>query len=118
MESLINLESYCVEIGLSYRSAIFFIQEGKVSAMEHGGIFFINDESASVLKIISEIETELGVNDEGASVILDLRKKILNYQNVIKIFMDALKESKSIDELMFALKRSDILGKLGYDEDV
>ena len=66
--------------------------------------------------MISEIKNELGVNDEGASVILNLREKIIDYQSKLKTVFDAMDRSKSIDELMFIIRKSEsfrnIIGSL------
>jgi len=85
MDCLINLISFCNEIDLNKESAMFFVYEGLITVKKQEDEFFIDNETAGTLKLISEIQNELEVNDEGISVILNLRRKIIGYQNKIKI---------------------------------
>ncbi len=106
MDYLINLASFCNEIALNSESAMFFVYEGIITVKKQENIFYIDDKNAGILRLISEIKNELEVNDEGISVILNLRSKILDYQNKIRTIFDAIDKSKSIDELIFILKRT------------
>ncbi len=98
------------------KSAMFFVDEGIISVECRENEFYIDEKTAETLKLISEIKNELGVNDEGASVILNLREKIIDCQNKLKTVFDAIEMSKSIDELMFIIRKSEsfrnIIGSL------
>lgn len=106
MDYSINLASFCNEINLNNESAMFFVYEGSITAKLLENEFYIDFDTANTLRLISEIKNELGVNDEGVSVILNLRNKIIDYQNKIKIIFESMDKSKSIDELIFILKKN------------
>ncbi|MHB1661939.1 MAG: hypothetical protein ACYCSQ_03805 [bacterium] len=106
MDYFINLASFCNEINLNNESAMFFVYEGSIKVKRQENEFYIDFDTANTLRLISEIKNELGVNDEGASVILNLRDKVIDYQNKIKIILEAMDKSKSIDELIFILKNN------------
>ena len=89
------------------KSAMFFVDEGIICVERRENEFYINEKTAETLKLISEIKNELGVNDEGASVILNLREKIIDCQNKLKTVFDAIERAKSIDELMFIMRKSE-----------
>jgi hypothetical protein len=107
MDYFINLTSYCCDINLANESAMFFVYEGIISVERRGNEFYIDEDTADILRMISEIKNELGVNDEGASVIMNLREKIIDYQNKLKTVFYTIDRSKSIDELMFLIGKSD-----------
>ncbi|MHB1703561.1 MAG: chaperone modulator CbpM [bacterium] len=107
MDYFINLSEFCGNINLSAESAMFFIDEGIICVEKRENEFYIDEKAADDLIIISEIKNELGINDEGVSVILNLRKKIIDYQNMLSTVFDAVKTSKSIDELIFLMERSE-----------
>ncbi|MHB8232939.1 MAG: hypothetical protein ACYDDB_08580 [bacterium] len=121
MDYFINLASFCNEINLNNESAMFFIYEGVITAKRQENEFYIDFDTANTLRLISEIKKELGVNDEGASVILNLREKVIDYQNKIKIIFESIDKSKSIDELIFTLKNNDAFKNSEYngnDDDI
>ena len=89
------------------KSAMFFVDEGIICVERRENEFYIDEKTAETLKLISEIKNELEVNDEGASVILNLREKIIDCQNKLKTVFDAIGRSKSIDELMFIMRKSE-----------
>ena len=107
MDYFINLLNFCGNINLDDESAMFFVDEGIISVERRENEFYIDKKTADALRLISEIKNELGVNDEGASVILNLREKIIDYQNKLKTVFDAMDRSKSIDELMFIIRKSE-----------
>ncbi len=107
MDYFVNLLDFCGDINLDSKSAIFFVDEGIICVERRENEFYIDKETAGKLRLISEIKNELGVNDEGASIILNLREKIIDYQNKLKTIFDAIDRSKSIDELMFIMKKSE-----------
>lgn len=106
MDYFINLANFCNEINLNNESAMFFVYEGSITAKLQENEFYIDFDTANTLRLISEIKNELGVNDEGVSVILNLRNKVIDYQNKIKIILESMDKSKSIDELIFILKNN------------
>lgn len=118
MDCNINLYNYCEKIGLNIDSAMFLIYEGSIYAEVQDEKYYISDESADILKIMHDIECDLGVNDEGVSVILGLREKVITYQDIIKTIMDSISKSKSIDELIFNLERSKIQNKIRTNEGI
>jgi|GEM_PF-2808020 hypothetical protein len=107
MDYFINLLNFCGNIHIDDKSAMFFIDEGIICAERRENEFYIDEKTAETLKLIAEIKNELGVNDEGASVILNLREKIIDCQNKLKAVFDAIEKSKSIDELMFIMRKSE-----------
>ena len=107
MDYFINLLNFCGNINLDDKSAMFFVDEGIICVERRENEFYIDKKTADALRLISEIKNELGVNDEGASVILNLREKIIDYQNKLKTIFDAMDRSKSIDELMFIIRKSE-----------
>ena len=107
MDYSINLLNLCGNINLDDESAMFFVDEGIICVERRENEFYIDEKTAETLKLISEIKNELGVNDEGASVILNLREKIIDCQNKLKTVFDAIERSKSIDELMFIMRKSE-----------
>ena len=107
MDYFINLLNFCGNIDLDDKSAIFFVDEGIICVERRENEFYIDKKTADTLKLIAEIKNELGVNDEGASVILNLREKIIDCQNKLKTVFDAIEMSKSIDELMFIMRKSE-----------
>ena len=107
MDYFINLLNFCGNINLDDKSAMFFVDEGIICVERRENEFYIDKKTADALRLISEIKNELGVNDEGASVILNLREKIIDYQNKLKTVFDAMDRSKSIDELMFIIRKSE-----------
>ena len=107
MDYFINLLNFCGNIRMDDKSAMFFVDEGIISVECRENEFYIDEKTAETLKLISEIKNELGVNDEGASVILNLREKIIDCQNKLKTVFDAIEMSKSIDELMFIMRKSE-----------
>ena len=107
MDYFINLLNFCGNINLDDKSAMFFVDEGIIYVERRENEFYIDKKTADALSLISEIKNELGVNDEGASVILNLREKIIDYQNKLKTIFDAMDRSKSIDELMFIIRKSE-----------
>ena len=106
MDYFINLINFCGEINLNNESAMFFADEGIIHVERKDNVLYIDEKTAETLILISEIKNELGVNDEGASVIFNLREKIIDYQNKLKTVFDAIEKSKSIDELVFLMKKS------------
>ncbi len=106
MDYFINLINFCGEINLNDKSAMFFVDEGIIHVERKENVLYIDEKTAETLILISEIKNELGVNDEGASVIFNLREKIIDYQNKLKTIFDAIEKSKSIDELVFLMKKS------------
>jgi hypothetical protein len=116
MDYSINLLNLCGNINLDDESAMFFVDEGIICVERRENEFYIDKKTADTLRLISEIKNELGVNDEGASVILNLREKIIDYQSKLKTVFDAMDRSKSIDELMFIIRKSEsfrnIIGSL------
>lgn len=117
MDCFINLISFCSEINLNKESAMFFVYEGSIAVKKQEDEFFIDNETADTLRLISEIQNELEVNNEGISIILNLRRKIINYQNKMKIISESMDKSKSIDELIFILKKSDIFDTTDNDDN-
>lgn len=121
MDYFINLLNFCGNIDLDDKSAIFFVDEGIICVERRENEFYIDKKTADTLKLIAEIKNELGVNNEGASVILNLREKIIDYQNKLKAVFDAMDRSKSIDELMFIMRKSEafknIFDNLLYKDD-
>ena len=107
MDYFINLLNFCGNINLDDKSAMFFVDEGIICVERRENEFYIDKKTADALRLISEIKNELGVNDEGASVILNLREKIIDYQNKLKTVFDAMDRSKSIGELMFIIRKSE-----------
>lgn len=107
MDYFINLINFCGEINLKDESAMFFVDEGLISVERRGNEFYIDGETAGTLKLISEIKNELGANDEGVSVILNLRERIMDYQEKLKTIFEAIDKSKSIDELLFVIGNSE-----------
>jgi hypothetical protein len=107
MDYSINLLNLCGNINLDDESAMFFVDEGIICVERRENEFYIDKKTADTLRLISEIKNELGVNDEGASVILNLREKIIDYQSKLKTVFDAMDRSKSIDELMFIIRKSE-----------
>ena len=95
---------------------MFFVDEGIISVERRENEFYIDKKTADTLRLISEIKNELGVNDEGASVILSLREKIIDYQNMLKTVFDAIDRSKSIDELIFIMRKSQAFQTEGGNE--
>lgn len=118
MEYFINLTSFCDEIKLDRESALFFVYEGSISVKKQEDEFFIDNETAAMLRLISEIQNELGVNNEGISIILNLRRKVIDYQNKIKIIIESIGESKSIDELIVVLEKTGVFDKMDNTEDI
>ncbi|MFW0883709.1 chaperone modulator CbpM [Candidatus Acidulodesulfobacterium sp. H_13] len=106
MDCCINLASFCNKINLDNESVMFFVYEGVITVERQENEFYIDDKTADILRFISEIKNDLGVNDEGVSVIIGLRKRIIDYQNKIKIMFDIIDNSKSIDELISMLKNN------------
>jgi hypothetical protein len=107
MDCFINLSEFCGNINLSGESAMFFIDEGIICVEKRENEFYIDKKTADDLIFISEMKNELGINDEGVSVILNLREKVIDYQNMLSAVFDAVKASKSIDELIFLLEKSE-----------
>ena len=107
MDYSINLLNLCGNINLDDESAMFFVDEGIICVERRENEFYIDKKTADTLRLISEIKNELEVNDEGASVILNLREKIIDYQSKLKTVFDAMDRSKSIDELMFIIRKSE-----------
>ncbi len=107
MDYFINLSEFCGNINLSGESAMFFIDEGIICVEKRDNELYIDKKTADDLMFISEIKNELGINDEGVSVVLNLREKIIDYQKMLSTVFDALKTSKSIDELIFLLEKSE-----------
>ncbi len=107
MDCFINLLEFCGNINLSDKSAMFFIDEGIICVEKRENEFYIDKKAADELMIISEMKNELGINDEGISVILNLREKIIDYQKMLSVIFGAIKTSKSIDELIFLLEKSE-----------
>lgn len=118
MDYFINLTSFCNEINLNKESAMFFVYEGSISVKEQEDEFFIDNETADTLRLISEIQNELGVNNEGVSVILNLRRKIIDYQTKIKTIFESVGKSKSIDELIFILEKTGVFKNEDNDENI
>lgn len=106
MDYIIKLDDFCVEISLDIESALFLAQEGYVSVKKSNSNIFIDKDSAEILRVASEIKNELEVNDQGISVILQLREKVIDYQEKLAALAEAANKSKSIDELVFILKNS------------
>ncbi len=118
MDYFINLTSFCDEINLNKESAMFFVYEGSISVKKQEDEFFIDDETADTLRLISEIQNELGVNNEGVSIILNLRRKIIDYQIKIKTIFESIGKSKSIDELIFILEKIGVFKNEDNGEDI
>lgn len=118
MDYFINLTSFCNEINLNDESAMFFVYEGLIAVKKQEDELFIDNETADTLRLISEIQNELGVNNEGVSIILNLRKKIIDYQIKIKTIFESIDKSKSIDELIFILKKTGVFNKIDNSEDI
>ncbi len=118
MDYFISLTSFCDEINLNKESAMFFVYEGSISVKKQEDEFFIDSETAETLRLISEIQNDLGVNDEGISVILNLRRKIIDYQTKIKTIFESIDKSKSIDELIFILEKTGIFKNTDNDENI
>ena len=107
MDCFINLYEFCGNINLSGESVMFFIDEGIICVENRENEFYIDKKTADELIFISQIKNELGINDEGVSVMLNLRGKVIDYQNMLSTVFSAIKTSKSIDELIFLLERSE-----------
>lgn len=106
MDYFIKLDDFCIEISLSIESAMFLAREGSISVTKSKNNIFIDKENAEILKLASEIKNELEVNDEGISVILQLREKVIDYQKKLAALAEAANKSKSIDELVFILRNN------------
>ncbi|MCL4542928.1 MAG: hypothetical protein M1458_04180 [Deltaproteobacteria bacterium] len=118
MDYFINLTNFCDEINLNKESAMFFVYEGSISVKKQEDEFFIDDETAGTLRLISEIQNELGVNNEGVSIILNLRRKIIDYQTKIKTILESISKSESIDKLILALKETGMFENEDNEENI
>jgi hypothetical protein len=99
----IALSNICTETGLSKSIVLFFVDEGIVSIKDDDENLLIDSFNAEKLRAISRLKNELGVNNEGISVIMGMRERIIDYQRQFKIISDSIKNSNSVDEIIAQL---------------
>ncbi|MHB8281407.1 MAG: chaperone modulator CbpM [bacterium] len=99
-----SLSNICTAFCLSRNTVYFFIDEGLIAISKENNCLFMDSSSINKLKTISHLKNDLDINNEGISVILSMREKVINYQDKLKIIADSLKKSSDVEEILNNLK--------------
>ncbi|MHB1680061.1 MAG: chaperone modulator CbpM [bacterium] len=99
-----SLSNICTAFCLSRNTVYFFIDEGLIAISKENNCLFMDSTSINKLKTISHLKNDLDINNEGISVILSMREKVINYQDKFKIIADSLKKSNDVEEILNNLK--------------
>ena len=99
-----SLSNICTTFCLSRSAVCFFIDEGLISINKENDYLSMDLSSINNLQTISHLKNDLAINNEGISVILTMREKVINYQDKLKIIADSLKKSNDIEEMLDNLK--------------
>ena len=99
-----SLSNICTAFCLSRNTVYFFIDEGSIAINKENNCLFIDSSSINKLQTISHLKNDLYINNEGISVILSMREKVINYQDKFKIIADSLKKSSDVEEILNNLK--------------
>ncbi len=99
-----SLSNICTTFCLSRNTVYFFIDEGLIAISKENNCLFMDSASINKLKTISHLKNDLDINNEGISVILSMREKVINYQNKFKIIANSLKKTTDVEEILNNLK--------------